>query len=47
MNSLDEAADIESSVDDSFCFWSILCVLYVDPDNGHVQFGRNLDNSQF
>ena len=47
MNSHDEAANIESSINDSFCFQSVLYVPYVDLDNGHVQFGRKLDNFWF
>ena len=38
-------ANIEASIDKHFGFDTTLNILYVYPDDEHVQFGWNLDNS--
>jgi len=47
MNCSNEAADIESPIDETLDFGTTLHVPYIDSDNGHVQLGRYLDNSWF
>ena len=43
-DSSDKASYIEVSVDDFFCVSTTLRVPDIDPDDGHVEFGRNLDD---
>ena len=41
----DETSHIEVSVDDRFGFETVLSVPNIDPNNGHIWFQRNFDNS--
>ena len=41
-----EASDIEASVDDFLSIWSTLSVPNVDPNDGHVRFGENLNDAR-
>jgi len=43
-NSSDKASHIEVSVDDFFCVSITLRVPDINPDDGHVGFGGNLDD---
>lgn len=45
LNGHNVPADIEASVDKCFGFAAALNIPYVHPDDGHVQFGQNLNNS--
>ena len=36
MNCSDEAASIESPIDETLGFGATLCIPYIDPDNRHV-----------
>jgi len=47
LNGYNVPANIEASIDERFSFAATLNIPYVYPDNRHVQFGRNLDNSWF
>jgi len=47
MNCSDEAASIESPIDETLGFGATLCIPYIDLDNGHVWLGRYLDDSWF
>ena len=47
LNGYNVPANIEASIDEHFSFAATLNISYVYPDNRHVQFGRNLDNSWF
>ena len=46
-NSHDIVTYIEASIYEHFSVFTTLDIPYVDPDYGHVQFGRDFDNSQF
>jgi len=43
----DKASHVEVSVDYFSRIGTVLCVPYVDPDDGHIRFRRDLDNSGF
>jgi len=36
--------DVETLVNETFGFGTILCILYVDPNYSHIQLGKNFDN---
>ena len=38
---------IEASINEHFSVFTTLDIPDVDPDYGHVQFGRDFDNSRF
>jgi len=46
-NSRNEVTYIEASIDEHFSVFTTLGIPYVDPDYGHVRFGRDFDNSRF
>ena len=46
-NSRDVVAYIKASIYEHFSVFTTLDIPYVDPDYGHVQFGRDFDNSRF
>jgi len=43
----DKASHVEVSVDDFSRVGTILCVPYVDPDDNHIRFRQDLDDSGF
>ena len=42
-----KASYIKSSIDDFFCIRTALRVPNIDPDNGHVRFKKDLDDTGF
>jgi len=46
-NCSDIVAYIKAPVDEKFSVLATLNIPYIDPNNGHVRFWQNLDNSRF
>ena len=46
-NSRNVVTYIEASIDEHFSVFTTLYIPYVDPDYGHVRFGRDFNNSWF
>ena len=46
-NSRDVVAYVKTSIYEHFSIFTTLDIPYVDPDYGHVRFGRDFDNSWF
>ena len=46
-NSRNVVTYIEASIDEHFSVFTTLDIPYVNPDYGHVRFGRDFDNSRF
>ena len=46
-NSRNVVTYIEASIDEHFSIFTTLDIPYVDPDYGHVRFGRDFNNSRF
>ena len=46
-NSRDVVAYVKTSIYEHFSIFTTLDIPYVDPDYGHVRFGRDFDNSRF
>jgi len=47
MNCNNEAANIESPIDETLGFGTTLRIPYINPDDRHVQLGRYFDDSWF
>ena len=47
LNGRNIPANIEASINEHFSFAAALNIPYVYPDDRHVRFGQNLDNSWF
>ena len=47
MNSGNETSNIEIPIDEALSFHATLGILYIYPNNSHVQFWRHFDDSWF